>query len=56
MWRKCDGCDGWMEAEKEFGRLVCSEECRDLVRMSLLDDEEDEADIAAYLALEGSLD
>ena len=42
FWRKCDGCDDWMEAEREFGALYCSEECRMLVEQSLLDAEEDD--------------
>ena len=55
-WRKCDGCDGWMEAEKEFGDLYCSPECEELVKAGLLDYEEEEADIIASLSNEGSLD
>lgn len=55
-WRKCDGCGTWLEAEREFGDLFCSPECEKWVLAGLLDYEEEEADIAASLLNEGSLD
>lgn len=56
MWRKCDGCDDWMEADREFGALSCSPECAELVQLNLLDYSEEDVDQEAKLRLEGSLD